>query len=84
MLRRERRNNSPIFDECQTQSAWFFALLRKRAHQDISNDTQKPIGEFQVDFPILWIKAYPALSQSFVKGSRLETRIQVVGSFESS
>ena len=55
-------HNSPIYDECQTQSAKVLALPWKRAHQDDSNDTPQPIGEFQVDFPLLWIKDYPGLS----------------------
>ena len=55
-------HNSPIYDECQTQSAWGLALPRERAHQDDSNDTPQPICEFQVDFPLLWIKDYPGLS----------------------
>ena len=53
-------HNSPILDEYQTQSAW--VLPWKRAHQDNSNDTPQPICECQVDFPLLWIKAYPGLS----------------------
>ena len=59
---RECNHNSPIYDECQTQSAWVLALPRARAHQDDSNDTPQPIREFQVGFPLLWIKAYPGLS----------------------
>ena len=55
-------NISPIYDECQTQSAWVLALPGERAHQDDLNDTPQPICEFQVDFPLLWIKAYPGLS----------------------
>ena len=35
---------------------------RKQAHQEDSNDTPQPICEFQVDFPLLWIKDYPGLS----------------------
>ena len=54
--------NSPIYDECQTQSAKVLGLPWKRAHQDESNDTPQPIWEFQVDFPLLWIKDYPGLS----------------------
>ena len=37
-------------------------LPLKRAHQDESNDTPQPVGECQVRFPLLWIKAYPGLS----------------------
>ena len=55
-------HNSPIYDECQTQSAWVLALSWKRAYQNDSNDTPQPICEFQVDFPLLWIKADPGLS----------------------
>ena len=55
-------HNSPIYDEYQTQSAKVLALLWKRAHQDDSNDTPQPTYEFQVDFRLLWIKAYPGLS----------------------
>ena len=28
----------------------------------IQNDTPQPISEFQVDYHLLWIKAYPGLS----------------------
>ena len=49
-------HNSPIYDECQTQSAWVLALPRKQAHQDNSNDTRQPICEFQVSFPLLRIR----------------------------
>ena len=38
------------------------ALLRERAHQDNSNDPPQRTSEFQVDFPLLWIKDYPGLS----------------------
>ena len=55
-------HNSPIYDECQTQSAWVLTLPWKRAHQDNSNDTPQPICEFQVGFPLLRILAYPGLS----------------------
>ena len=50
------RHNSPIYDECQTQSAWVLTLSRKRAHPDDQNDTPQPICEFQVGFPLLWIR----------------------------
>ena len=56
------RHNSPIYDECQTQSPWVLALPYERAHQDNQKDTPQPICEFQVDFPLLWIEAYPDLS----------------------
>ena len=56
------QHNSPIYDEYQTQSAKVLTLLWKRAPQDDSNDTPQPIRECQVDFPLLWIKAYPGLS----------------------
>ena len=59
---KERWHNSPIYDECQTQSAWVLALPWERTHQDDSNDTPQPICEFQVNFPLLWIKDYPGLS----------------------
>ena len=39
-----------------------FGTAMKWAHQDDSNDTPQPICEFQVDFPLLWIKDYPGLS----------------------
>ena len=55
-------HNSPIYDEYQTQLAKVLTLLWKRAHQDDSNDTPQPICEFQVDFPLLWIKDHPGLS----------------------
>ena len=61
-LIRTRYHNSPIFDECQTQSAKVLTLPWKRANQDHSNDTPQPICESQVDFPLLWIKAHPGLS----------------------
>ena len=51
-------HNSLIFDNYQTQSA----LPWKQAHQDNSNDTPQPMSECQVDFYLLWIKAYPGLS----------------------
>ena len=35
--------------------------------------------EFQVSFPLLWIKDYPGLFQFLVKGSWLETHMWVVG-----
>ena len=50
------------YNECQTQSAWVLVLPWERAHQDDSNDTPQSIREFQVGFPLLWIKAYPSLS----------------------
>ena len=52
-------HNSPIFEECQTQWAKVLTLPWKRAHQE---DTPQPIGECQVDFPLLQIKDYPGLS----------------------
>ena len=55
-------HNSPIYNECQTQSAWVLALPWELAHQDDSNDTPQPICEFQVGFHLLLIKAYPGLS----------------------
>ena len=54
-------HNSQIYDEYQTQSAKVLTLLWKRAHQDDSNDSPQPISECQVDFSLLWIKAYPGL-----------------------
>ena len=48
----QKGHNSPIYDECQLQSAWVLALPWKRAHQDDSNDTPQPICEFQVGFPL--------------------------------
>ena len=47
--------NSPIYIECQTQSVLVLVPWWKQAHQDDSNDTPQPIGEFQVGFPLLWI-----------------------------
>ena len=35
----------------------FLTLPWKRAHQYDSNDTPHPMREFQVEFPLLWIKA---------------------------
>ena len=55
-------HNSPIYDDCQTLSAWVLALPWEQAHQDDSKDTPQVISEFQVDFPLLWMKAYPGLS----------------------
>ena len=56
------QHNSPIYDECQTQKAKVLTLPWKWAHQVDSNDTPQPIGECQVIFPLLWVKAYPGLS----------------------
>ena len=39
-----------------------FDTAMKKAHQDDSNNTPQPICDCQVDFPLLWIKAYPGLS----------------------
>ena len=39
-----------------------FLHCDENRHQDDSNDTPQPLGECQVDFPVLWIKAYPGLS----------------------
>ena len=36
-----------------------FDTAMKTAHQDDSNDTPQPICEFQVGFPLLWIKDKP-------------------------
>ena len=36
-----RFHNSPIFPECQGESAKVLALPREKAHQDDSNDTPK-------------------------------------------
>ena len=55
-------HNFPIYDEYQIQSTKNLALLWKPAHQDDSNGTPQPICECQVDFYLLWIKAYPGLS----------------------
>ena len=38
----KRMHNSPIYDECQTQSAWLLTLPWKQTHQDDSNDTPQP------------------------------------------
>ena len=38
---RDRLDNSPIFPECQSESAKVLAPPREKAHQDDSNDTQK-------------------------------------------
>ena len=49
--------NSPIYDECQTQSwARVLAMPQEQTHQDNSNDTPKPICEFQVSFSLLRIR----------------------------
>ena len=55
-------SNSPTYNECPTQSVHVLTLLRERAHHDNSTDTPQPICECQVDFPLMWIKAYPGLS----------------------
>ena len=39
-------HNSPIYDECQTQWAKVLILPWKWAHQDDSNDTPQPLGEW--------------------------------------
>ena len=44
------------------KSSVILALPWKQAKQDDSNDTQQPIGECQVSFHLLRIKAYPGLS----------------------
>ena len=46
-----RGHYSAIYDEYQTQSAKVFSY----EYQDDSNDTQQPLYEFQVGFPLLWI-----------------------------
>ena len=56
--------------ETQLSNLWWmpnsvsmvWALPWERTHQDNSNDTPQHICEFQVGFPLLWIKAYPGLS----------------------
>ena len=48
--------NSPIYNECQAQSAQVLALPRKWAHQDDSNDSPQPIGDRQVGFSLLRIR----------------------------
>ena len=54
----------PIYCEFQTQSAKVLVLQREQAQQDDSNDTPLlPISEFQVNFPLFWLKAYPGLFQ---------------------
>ena len=50
------QHNSPIYKECQTQSALVLALPWKQANQDDSNDTPQPVNEFQVSYPLLWIR----------------------------
>ena len=73
-------HNSPIYDECQTQSAWVLALPWERAHQDNSNDTPQHMCEFQVCFPLLWIKAYPCFILILSKGKLTwNSHIVVVG-----
>ena len=53
-------HNSPIFDECQTQSAWVWGNGLIKTIQTIPHNLY--VSEFQVGFPLLWIKAYPGLS----------------------
>ena len=48
-------HQSPIYDECQTQSAKVLARPWERAHQDIFNNTSQPMFEFQLGF-LLWIR----------------------------
>ena len=48
-----------MYDECQTHFAKVLALPLERAPQDDSNDPLQILFEFQVDFPLLWNKAYP-------------------------
>ena len=55
-----------------------FPVIRT-AHQDNSNDTPQPIGECHVSFPLLWIRINQDKPLSTVKGSELDTHIQVVG-----
>ena len=44
-----------------------------------TNDTPQLISEFQVGFPLLWIRINQNKPKSIVMGSQLETHIQVVG-----
>ena len=66
--------NSPIYNEYQTQLAKVLTLLWKRAHEDDSNDTPPQLtSEFQVDFPLLWIKVdYPGLTNTLLMRSWLD------------
>ena len=52
---------------------------QKRAHQADSNETPQLICEFQVNFHLLRIRTNQDKPYSTVKGSQLETHIQVVG-----
>ena len=56
--------NSKIY-YCLYQATTLQSIMNaklSRAYQDDSNNTPQPIFEFQVDFPLLCIKAYPGLS----------------------
>ena len=69
-------HNSTIYDY-QMKPAKVLTMLQNQAHshQDDSNSTPAPICEFQVDFPLLWIKVYHGLSyrlsQSLFKSTKL-------------
>ena len=50
---------SPIYDECQTRRAKILSLSWEQDHQDNSNVTSQPMGEFQIRFlllQLLWVE----------------------------
>ena len=50
VLNMPMHHNSPIYIELNQQ--------KEQGYQDDSRDTPQPISEFQVSFPLLWIKTY--------------------------
>ena len=45
-------HNSPIYDECETNSAMVFALPPEPAYQDNTNDTLQPVCDFKDRVPL--------------------------------
>ena len=45
-------HNSPIYDECETNSAMVFALPPEPAYQDNTNDTLQPVCDFKDRLPL--------------------------------
>ena len=60
---------SPIHDECQNESPYVLALPFSRGNQNDSHDTPHSMCEFQAYLLLLWIKAYPGISKSILKGN---------------
>ena len=56
-----------------------FDTAMRTAHQDDSNNTPQSMCEFQVVFPLLWMRINQDNPFFTVKGSQLETHIKAVG-----